>query len=97
MENIPKNVRKAHKFPMLAGNSLISVAQPCNAGCEVTFYHDKLIVTKDSKEIAEGYRDSKTKLWIILITTPKAQHTHTNKHMCAPTSQIISVIPEGHM
>ena len=27
VENIPQTARKAHKFPMLSGNSLISVAQ----------------------------------------------------------------------
>ena len=41
MDNIPKTARKAHKFPMLAGNSLISVAQLCDAGCEVKFYITK--------------------------------------------------------
>ena len=97
MENIPRNSRKAHKFSMLAGNSLISVAQLCDAGCEVTFYHEKLTVTKDSKEIVEGHRDSKTKLWRMSITTPKAQNTHTNKHMRTPLSQINSLIPEGNM
>ena len=49
MENIPKNASKAHKFLMLAGNSLVSVAKPYNSGCEVIFYHDKVTVTKDSK------------------------------------------------
>ena len=49
MNNIPQNARKAHKFPMLAGNILISVAHLCDAGCEVTFYQDKVTVTKDSK------------------------------------------------
>ena len=34
MENIPKTARKAHKFPMLAGNRLISVAQISDAGCD---------------------------------------------------------------
>ena len=51
MDNIPKNERKAHKFPMLAGKSLISVAQLCDAGCEVKFYHDKVTVTKYSRRI----------------------------------------------
>ena len=69
MENIPKKSRKAHKFTTLAGNSLISVAQLCDAGFKVTFYHEKVIVTKDSKEIAEGYRDSKTTLRRMPITT----------------------------
>ena len=36
-------------------------------------------------------------LWIMPITTPKAQSTHTNKHMCTPTAQINSVTPEGNM
>ena len=49
MENIPKNARKSHKCSMLARNSLISVRQLCDAGFEVTFYHDKVTVTKDSK------------------------------------------------
>ena len=97
MENIPKNARNAHKLPMLAVNSLISVAQLCDAGFEVTFYDDKVTVTKDSKEIAEGYRYSKTTLWRMLITTPKAQNTHTNNHIHTPTTQIKSIIPEGNM
>ena len=80
---------------MLTANSLISVAQLCDAGCEVTFYHDKVTVTKDSKEISEGYRDLKKTLWIMPITTPKAQHTHTNNPMRTPTDQINSVMPEG--
>ena len=76
-ENIPKNARKAHKFSMLGGNILISAAQLCDAGCEVTFYHDKVTVTKDRKEIAEGYRDSKKTSGRMPITTPKAQNKHT--------------------
>ena len=48
MENIPKNASKAHKFPMSVGNSLILVEKLYDAGCEVTFYHDKVTVTKDS-------------------------------------------------
>ena len=52
MENIPKTAIKAHKFPVLSGNSLISVAQLYDAGCGVTFYHDKVTVTKDRKDIA---------------------------------------------
>ena len=97
MENIPRTVRKVHKFPRLAGNSLISVAQLCDAGCEVTFYHDKLTVTKDNKDIAEGYRETKTTLWRRPITTPKAKKEHTNKHMHTPTAQINYVMPEGNM
>ena len=66
---------------MFAGNSLISIAQLCNVGCAVTFYHDKVTVTKDSKDIAEGYIDAKTTLWIMPITKPKAQKSHTHKHI----------------
>ena len=51
MDNIPKTARKAHKFPMLAGNSLISVAQLSDAGCEVTFDHEKVTVTKYTKTL----------------------------------------------
>ena len=69
MEHIPKNASKAHKFTMLAGNSLISVAQLCDTGCEVIFYHDKLTATKYNKKNAEGYRDSKTTLRRMPITT----------------------------
>ena len=81
---------------MLAGKILISAAQLCDAGCEVTFYHDKVTVTKYSKDIAEGYRDAKTMLRRMLITTTKAQNSHTNKNMRTPTAQINSVMPEGN-
>ena len=92
MENIPKTTRKAHKFPMLSGNRLISVAELCDAGCEVTLYHDKLIVTKDSKGSAEGYIDAKITLGRMPITTPKSQKAHTNKHMHNPTEKITYVM-----
>ena len=82
---------------MLAGNNLISVAQLCDEGCKVTFYHDKVTMTKYSKDVAEGYRYSKTTLWRIPITTPRAQKAHTNKHMRTPTAQINYVMPEGGM
>ena len=51
MENIHKTARKSHKLTMLEGNILISVAQLCDAGCEINFYHDKVTVTKDSRRI----------------------------------------------
>ena len=76
MDNIPQNARKAHKFPMLAANSLISVAQLCDVDFEVIFYYTKVTATKDSKEIAEGYRDSKTTLWRMPITKAKEKNTH---------------------
>ena len=73
------------------------MAQLCDAGCEVTFYHDKITVTKDSKDIAEGYRDAKTTLRRMPITSPKAQKAYTNKNMRTPTAKINSVIPEWNM
>ena len=33
----------------------------------------------------------------MLITTPKAQKSHTNKHICTLTAQINSVMPEGNI
>ena len=71
--------------------------QECDAVCEVIFYHDKVTVTKDSKDIAEGYRDAKTTFWRIPTTTPKLQKAHTNKRMRTPTAQINYVMPEGNM
>ena len=97
MDNIPKTERKAHKSPMLAGKILTSVAQLCDAGYEVTFYHNKVKVTKYSKDIAEGYRDAKTTLFRIPITTPKTQKSHTNKHIRTLTAKINSVMPEGNI
>ena len=49
MENIPQNTRKSHKFTILAGNTLISAAQLCDADGKVTVYHEKVTVTKDRK------------------------------------------------
>ena len=97
MKNIPKTTKKAQKFPMLAGNILISVAQIFYAGCEVTFYHDKVTVTKGIKDIVEGYRYAKTTLWRMPITTPKAQKAHTKYHMSTPIVKINSVMPEVNM
>ena len=57
----------------------------------------KVTVSKEIKDITEGYRNAKRTLWRMPITTPKAQKAHNNNHMRTPIAQFNSIIPEGNM
>jgi hypothetical protein len=79
--DIPKlnaAVSKAHVFPGMANNSLLSVGQLCDEGYIVTFRQDKVtICNSDNSELFSGPRDVTTGLWRINLK-------HTNKHKPNP-------------
>ena len=58
---------------MLAHNSLLSVAQLCDAGCEVTFTKTTVVATKTGKTVMTGPRDSASNLWRVDLTNQNAQ------------------------
>jgi hypothetical protein len=66
---------KAHVFPGMANQSLLSVGQLCDEGYIVTFKQAAVtICDPDNSQILSGPRDSNTGLWRINLK-------HTNSHI----------------
>jgi hypothetical protein len=81
----PHQARKSHISPGLVDNSLISVGQLCDSGCEVTFTRDKVEVKKGGQCIMPGLRDSQSRLWRVnlkestkLAHKAECNHAHDN-------------------
>jgi hypothetical protein len=55
--------RKAHVLPDLVCNSLISVGQLCDRGCDITFKKEAVSVMKVRKCIMLGSQDPHSGLW----------------------------------
>jgi hypothetical protein len=53
--------------PHLAVASLMGIRPLCNAGCTVTFDHNKCDVIYNGNVILRGYKDELTDLWTLLI------------------------------
>jgi hypothetical protein len=69
---------KAHVFPRMANQSLLSVGQLCDEGYIVTFRQDTVtICNSKSSKLLSGPRDETTGLWRINLK-------HTNKHKHDP-------------
>ena len=56
MANLPPETRKVHIFPHLASGSLLSIGQPCDAGCTTLFDKQKLYIFHNGKIIMQGPR-----------------------------------------
>jgi hypothetical protein len=69
---------KAHVFPGMANNSLLSVGQLCDEGYIVTFKQDEVTICDSGKsQILSGPRDLNTGLWRINLR-------QTNNHKPEP-------------
>ena len=66
---LPIEARIAHVFPGLTEMSLISTPQLCDAGLNVRYTADEVIVTDSkAKEVLRGKRDEETKMWMLPLT-----------------------------
>ena len=64
-EDLTLTGQKAYSFPNLKNESLISVGQLCDDGCEIVFNKTAVKIIKNSKVILEGSRSEKDKLYDI--------------------------------
>jgi hypothetical protein len=77
----PPEAIRAHILPGLAHNSLISVGQLCDSGCDFIFTQDKVEVNKDVKLAMSGIRDQQSRLWRVdLETAPKSIYKNACNH-----------------
>jgi hypothetical protein len=86
LADLPPQARKAHILPGLVLNSLISVGQLCDNGCNVTFTQAQVTVSKNGECVMYGYRDPKSRLWRVDLKqrfeTKEVQcnHAHGNSN-----------------
>jgi hypothetical protein len=68
-------------MPGLVQNSLISVRQLCNSGCDIIFTRDQVAVNKDGKLVMSGIRDQQSRLWRVeLKEAPPSNYKDACKH-----------------
>jgi hypothetical protein len=60
---LPPQARKVHVLPGLVHNSLISVRQLCDNGCDIIFNKDTVYVMNNGKCAMIGARDPQSGLW----------------------------------
>jgi hypothetical protein len=86
LTDLPPQARKAHTLPGFVHNSLISVGQLCDNGCNVTFTQEQVTVSKKGKCVMYGSRDPRSRLWIVdlkqIFETNQVQcnHAHGNSN-----------------
>jgi hypothetical protein len=81
---LPPQARKAHILPGLVHNSLISVGQLCDNGCNVTFTQEQVTVSRDVKCVMYVSRDPRSRLWRVDLKKKfetknvQCNHAHDN-------------------
>ena len=93
---LPVAARRAHIVPALTGQSLISIGQLCDAGCDVSFNATSVDIQLQGTPIFSGTRTPDTKLWTLTaspqptvpVTAPVEQtyNAFANAAVGAPTA-----------
>jgi hypothetical protein len=78
LADLPPHARKAHILPGLVHNSLISVGQLCDNGCNITFTQEHVMVSKNGKCVMYGSRDPRSRLWRVDLK----QRFETKQEQC---------------
>jgi hypothetical protein len=71
LTDLPPQARKAHVLPGIVHNSLLSVGQLCDNGCDITFNKDIVSVMKNGKCVMLGARDPPSGLWRVNLKNAK--------------------------
>jgi hypothetical protein len=86
LADLPPQARKAHIIPGLLHNSLISVGQLCDSGCNITFTQEQVTVLRDGTCVMYGSRDPRSRLWRVDLKQKfetkhvQCNHTHDNSN-----------------
>jgi hypothetical protein len=86
LPKLPQSTKKAHLFPDLVANALISVGTLCNHGCKATFMANKVIIMHHNDIILTGHQKSPG-LWITNLDDPNA-----NKPSILPSHTSNSIV-----
>jgi hypothetical protein len=78
---LPPQARRAHILPGLVHNSLISVGQLCDSGCDVIFTRDKVEVNNDGESVMSGVNNQQSRLGRVdLKEAPKSNYKTACNH-----------------
>jgi hypothetical protein len=86
LADLPPQAQKAHILPGRVHNSLISVGQLCDSGCDVTFTQEQVTVLRDGKCVMYGSRDPRSRLWRVNLKKKfetkhvQCNHAHDNSN-----------------
>jgi hypothetical protein len=72
LPSLPPAACVAHLFPALKGQSLLSVGQLCDAGCDAHFTATTVTIDHQGTTVLTGHRDPASRLWIVGTTEPTA-------------------------
>ena len=78
-EDLTLTGQKAYSFPNLKNESLISVGQLCDDGCDIVFNKTAVKIIKNNKVILEGSRSEKDKLYDIQLPTKHHNNENTTE------------------
>ena len=86
----PAAARKGYRVPNIT-NNLVAVSELCDAGCTVFFTKHGVEIEFEGEVIGRGWRDQKTRLWRISITSEGGERItpSTPKEEWDPTSGIV--------
>jgi hypothetical protein len=73
-------------LPGLVHNSLISVIQLCDNGCDITLNKDTVSVMNNGKCVMLGARDPQSGVWRVNLKMQKRQYNH---HVIMRMTQVI--------
>jgi hypothetical protein len=77
LTDLPPQARKAHILPGLVHNSLISVGQLCDNGCDVTFTQEQVTLSRDGKCVMYGSRHPRSRLWRVDLKNKFEKKLHS--------------------
>jgi hypothetical protein len=86
LADLPPQAWKVHILPGLVHNSLISVGQLCDNGCDLTFTQEQITVSRDGKCVMYGSRDPMSRLWRVDLKKKfetknvQCNHAHDNSN-----------------
>jgi len=80
LTKLPKSARQAHRLPGIV-NNLLSVAEFCDAGCDVEFHHTGCNVLYNGKIVMRGWRDPTNKLWRVPLVDIEQEATPTSQYI----------------
>jgi hypothetical protein len=86
LADLPPQAWKAHILPGLVHNSLISVGQLCNNGCNVTFTQEQVTVSRDRKCVIYRSQNPRSRLWRVDLKKRfgtkhvQCNHAHDNSN-----------------
>ena len=94
--SLPHTARIIHLFPELSSNSLLSIGQLCDVGCNATFDNEQVTITYKNEKLLTGKRDHTTGLWMIPIPIQQPTTSHWQANLINATHKVKELVAFAH-